>query len=158
MTTPKELDIKLEFAPKTLRILEKIPLIHNLQAALKRATEVSVYFFDTPKRKLHKKGLLLRVRRIGDRYTQTIKASAASRLFERAKWEAKLGGAQPDLSLDAGTALEPLTNQLRRQLKPLFPLRLPHNPGHEPPRACAINGPVVVSAMSYCLALGCDFA
>ncbi|HZD28159.1 MAG TPA: CYTH domain-containing protein [Xanthobacteraceae bacterium] len=44
--------------------------------------EVSIYF-DTPKRKLHKKGLLLRVRRIGGRYAQTIKASANSRLFER---------------------------------------------------------------------------
>ena len=69
MTTPKELEIKLEIAPKSLRILEKIPLIHSLQAARKHATEVSVYF-DTPKRKLHKKGLLLRVRRIGHGYTQ----------------------------------------------------------------------------------------
>jgi inorganic triphosphatase YgiF len=56
----------------------------------------SVYF-DTPKRKLHKKGLLLRVRRIGHRYTQTIKASGNSRLFEREEWEAQLGGAQLDL-------------------------------------------------------------
>jgi hypothetical protein len=46
------------------------------------SSEASIYF-DTPKRKLHKKGLLLRVRRIGGRYTQTIKASANSRLFER---------------------------------------------------------------------------
>src|SRR5215470_1482228 len=120
MTTPKELEIKLEVAPKTLHLLEKIPFIHSLQAAPKRATVVSVYF-DTPKRKLHKKGLLLRVRRIGDRYTQTIKASANSRL----EWEAKLGGAQPDLSLAAGTALEPLANgKLRRQLKPLFEMRV----------------------------------
>jgi inorganic triphosphatase YgiF len=54
MTTPKALEIKLEVAPKSLHILEKIPLIHSLRAASKRATEVSVYF-DTPKRKLHRK-------------------------------------------------------------------------------------------------------
>ena len=124
MTTPKELEIKLEVAPASLRILEKIPLIRGVRAAPKHASEVSVYF-DTPKRKLHKKGLLLRVRRIGDRYTQTIKASSASRLFERGEWEAKLGGAQPDLSLAAGTALEPLADgKLRRQLKPLFETRV----------------------------------
>jgi inorganic triphosphatase YgiF len=93
MTTPKELEIKLEVAPASLRILEKIPLIHSLRAAPKRASEVSIYF-DTSKRKLHKKGLLLRVRRIGGRCTQTIKASANSRPFEREESEARLGGAQ----------------------------------------------------------------
>ena len=41
MTTPKELEIKLEVASASLRILEKIPLIHSLRAAPKRADEVS---------------------------------------------------------------------------------------------------------------------
>jgi triphosphatase len=76
MTTLKELEIKLEVAPASLRILDKIPLINSLWGGSQRASEVSIYF-DTPKRKLHKKGLLLRVRRIGGRYTQTIKASLA---------------------------------------------------------------------------------
>jgi triphosphatase len=124
MTSPKEVEIKLELAPTSLSRLKKIPLIHRLRAAPKRATEVSVYF-DTPKRKLHKKGLLLRVRRIGDRYIQTIKASPNSHLFERDEWEAKLAGAEPDLDLAAGTALEPLAKgKLRRQLKPLFETRV----------------------------------
>jgi len=68
MTTPKELEIKLEIAPKSLRILEKLTY-PSLRAARKDATEVSVYF-DIPKRNLHKKRLLLRVRRIGHGYTQ----------------------------------------------------------------------------------------
>jgi hypothetical protein len=41
MTRPKELEIKLEIVPASLRILEKIPLIHSLRAAPKRADEVS---------------------------------------------------------------------------------------------------------------------
>ena len=124
MTSPKEVEIKLELARTSLSRLKKIPLIHRLRAAPKRGTEVSVYF-DTPKRKLHKKGLLLRVRRIGDQYIQTIKASPNSRLFERDEWEARLAGAQPDLDLAAGTALEPLAKgKLRRQLKPLFETRV----------------------------------
>ena len=124
MTSPKEVEIKLQLPPTSLSQLKKIPFIHGLRAPAKRATEVSVYF-DTPKRKLHKKGLLLRVRRIGDRYIQTIKASANSHLFERGEWEAKLAGAEPDLDLAAGTALEPLAKRkLRRQLKPLFETRV----------------------------------
>ncbi len=68
MATPKELEIKLAIAPKSLRILEKLTY-PSLRAARKDATEVSVYF-DIPKRNLHKKRLLLRVRRIGDGYTR----------------------------------------------------------------------------------------
>src|SRR5262249_5834975 len=124
MTSPKEVEIKLELAPTSLSRLKKIPVIHRLRARAKQATEVSVYF-DTPKRKLYKKGLLLRVRRIGHRYIQTIKASRNSRLFERDEWEAKLAGAEPDLDLAAGTALESLAKRkLRRQLKPLFETRV----------------------------------
>src|SRR5262249_9025618 len=124
MTSPKEVEIKLELARTSLSRLTKIPLIHRLRAAPKRGTEVSVYF-DTPKRKLHKKGLLLRVRRRGDGYIKRMKASPNSRLSERDEWEAGLAGAQPDLDLAAGTALEPLAKgKLRRQLKPLFETRV----------------------------------
>src|SRR5262249_31172504 len=124
MTSPKEVEIKLELAPTSLSRLKKIPLIHRLRAAPKRGTEVSVYF-DTPKRKLHKNGLLLRVSRIGDRYIQTIKASPNPRLSERDDWEARLAGAQPALDPAAATALEPLAKgKLRRQLKPLFETRV----------------------------------
>src|SRR5262249_2096524 len=124
MTSPKEVEIKLELARTSLSRLKKIPLIHRLRAAPKRGTEVSVYF-DTPKRKLHKKGLLLRVRRIGDQYIQTIKASPNSRLFEREKGEARPGGAQRARDPAEGPALEPLAKgKLRRQLKPLFETRV----------------------------------
>jgi inorganic triphosphatase YgiF len=61
------------------------------------------------------------VRRIGNRYIQTIKATRNSGLFERDEWEAEIASREPDLSLASGTALEPLVNdKLRRQLKPLF--------------------------------------
>jgi inorganic triphosphatase YgiF len=121
---PKEFEIKLELPPASLPALKKIPLIRGLRASPKRTTEVSVYF-DTDKRKLRKNGLLLRVRRIGDRHIQTIKASGNSRLFERDEWEAEIAGEQPDLRLARGTALEPLVNgKLDRRLKPLFETRV----------------------------------
>jgi triphosphatase len=121
----KEIEVKLELAPGNLLALKKIPQLRTPQITPKRATEVSVYF-DTDKHKLHKKGLILRVRRVGSRYVQTIKAGNNNvGPLERDEWEAELPGQEPDLNLAKDTALEPLmTNKLRRRLKPLFETRV----------------------------------
>jgi triphosphatase len=123
-TTPKELEIKLEVDPTSLPALNKIPLFRTLKAVPTRSAEVSVYF-DTDKQKLRKKGLMLRVRRKGGRYIQTIKAASNAGLFERDEWETEIAGKEPDLSQANGTALEPLlSHKLRRRLKPLFETRV----------------------------------
>jgi triphosphatase len=120
----KELEVKLGLTPDDLRNLQKNPVLRDLNGTPKRTTEVSVYF-DTDKHELHKKGLMLRVRRVGNRYLQTIKANAHSAPFERDEWETEIEGEQPNLSLAEGTALEPLiTKKLHRQLKPLFETRV----------------------------------
>ena len=68
---------------------------------------------------------MLRVRRIRDRYVQTIKATNNSGPFERDEWEAELAGQEPDLRMAKGTALERLANdKLQRQLRPLFETRV----------------------------------
>src|SRR4051812_11675614 len=125
MSTPKEIEIKLELSPAILPRLKKIPLLRApKRGATRRSAEVSVYF-DTGKHKLRKRGLMLRVRRIGSRYIQTIKATGTSGLFERDEWESRTAGAQPDLDLARGTALEALVGRkLRRQLKPMFETRV----------------------------------
>jgi len=118
----KELEVKLDLAPDSLRALKKIPLLRAQNGTPKRRAEVSVYF-DTDDHALRKKGLMLRVRRVGRRYIQTIKANGPP--FERDEWEAEIAGQEPDLSLAKGTALEPLiTKKFRRQLKPLFETRV----------------------------------
>src|SRR5215469_4896355 len=124
MTMNHELEWKFQIAPAQLPTLKKIPSIRGLKRPPRRTREVSVYF-DTDKHMLHKNGLLLRVRRIGKRYIQTIKAATNSGLFERAEWETEIHGIEPDLNMTAGTALEPLVNdKLRRRLKPLFETRI----------------------------------
>jgi inorganic triphosphatase YgiF len=124
MTPPKEIELKLQLAPASLPRFKRIPLIRALKAPARHRTEVSVYF-DSEKHKLHKKGLMLRVRRIGDRYIQTIKATGHAGLFERDEWESEIASEGPDLSLAHGTALEPLVNdKFRRQLKPMFETRV----------------------------------
>jgi len=123
-TTPKEIEVKLEVDPTSLPALNKIPLFRTLKAVPRRSAEVSVYF-DTDKQKLRKKGLMLRVRRKGGRYIQTIKAASNTGLFERDEWETEIAGKEPDLSQANGTALEPLlTHRLRRRLKPFFETRV----------------------------------
>jgi triphosphatase len=119
----KEIEIKLEVAPANLAELKKIPFLRTIKPP-KGGTQVSVYF-DTNSQKLRKKGLMLRVRREGRHYTQTIKATAHAGNFERDEWEAEIGGNEPDLNEASGTALEPLlTKKLRRGLKPVFETRV----------------------------------
>jgi inorganic triphosphatase YgiF len=116
--------VKLEVAPAGLSALKKLPLFKAIKATAKRADQVSVYF-DTDKLKLRRKGLMLRVRREGRRYVQTIKSSDNAGLFERNEWETEIAGKEPNLSKARGTALEPLlTDKLRRRLKPLFETRV----------------------------------
>jgi len=123
-TERKELEVKLDLAPDSLRALKKIPLLRAQNGTPRRRTEVSVYF-DTDAHNLRKKGLMLRVRRVGRRYIQTIKANGHSVPLERDEWEAEIAGREPDLRLAEGTALEPLlTKKFRRQLKPLFETRV----------------------------------
>jgi len=123
----KEIEVKLELAPASLRDFKKIPLLRTvkpIQPAGKGENQVSVYF-DTENQKLRKKGLVLRVRRNGRHYRQTIKAALASGSIERDEWEAEIAGKGPDLKQANGTALEPhLTGKLRRRLKPLFETRV----------------------------------
>src|SRR5262245_6227698 len=119
----KELEIKLELPQESIADLKTCPLFQRLKGP-RRRTEVSVYF-DTDKHRLRKKGFMLRVRRIGRRYTQTIKANGNLAPFERGEWETGIAGKEPDLGLAEGTALEPLvTKKLRRQLRPLFETRV----------------------------------
>src|SRR6516164_7418492 len=120
VSTPKEIEIKLAVSPNALARLKKVPLVRALKAPARSATEVSVYF-DTEKRELRNHGVLLRVRRVGDRYVQTIRAASDSSAFERKVWETQIASHRPDLGRVRGTALEPLLNgKLERQLKPIF--------------------------------------
>jgi inorganic triphosphatase YgiF len=63
--------------------------------------------FDTNKQKLRQKRLMLRVRREGRRYTQTIKSSSSSGVFQRDEWETEIASKETDLMLSTGVARRP---------------------------------------------------
>ena len=98
--------------------------MRTIKPTAKRTKQISVYF-DTDRQKLRKKGLMLRVRREGRHYTQTIKATGNGANFERDEWEAEIAGNEPDLDQANGTGLEALlTRKLGRRLKPIFETRV----------------------------------
>src|SRR6516164_9684266 len=125
MTGPLlEVELKLELSVAALPQFRKLPLIRELAASAKRSVQVSVYF-DTDTHKLRRHGLTLHVRRVGDRHTQTIKATRDSNILARNEWESEIGDEEPDLALTRGTALDPLlTGKFRRKLKPQFETRV----------------------------------
>jgi inorganic triphosphatase YgiF len=124
MSGPKEVELKFELAPTGVRQLKDLPLLNGAAQRPRSETEVSVYF-DTPKLKLRKNGLTLRVRRVGKRHIQTIKSAGNSSLFERNEWESEIEGDKPDLRAARGTAIESfLTKKFRRQLRPVFQTRV----------------------------------
>lgn len=80
---------------------------------------VSTYF-DTPKRKLHRHGLTLRVRQADGEFRQTVKTSATGG-FARGEWEADVNDVKPSFRDLDGTPLAALaTSRLKHKLKPVF--------------------------------------
>jgi inorganic triphosphatase YgiF len=66
----------------------------------------SSVYFDSDDGEVRKAGYSLRVRRIGDEFTQTVKTGASGAgLFDRGEWEAPVGRLEPDLDALARTPL-----------------------------------------------------
>jgi triphosphatase len=135
----KEVEVKLDLPRASLPSINGVPLFKERQRALSSTIEVSVYF-DTNKHKLRKNGLMLRVRRIGDRYIQTIKASGNSGPIERGEWETEVAGNTPDLRLGKGNPLARLVNgKLRAQLRPIFTTRVKRKVFRVARKACVVE-------------------
>lgn len=117
----KEVELKLEVPPRAIGRLKRLRTLHRHGRAQEKDL-VSVYF-DTAKHKLRKHGMSLRVRHIGDKRVQTVKANgqSAAGLFSRNEWEKRIDRDTPDLRAARGTALGGLmSKKLARTLKPVF--------------------------------------
>ena len=113
-----EIELKFEVAPRELRKLKAARVLHRKPP--KEENLASVYF-DTPKHKLARNGVSLRVRHNGAKHLQTIKSGGSNGSFRRGEWEHEIKGDVPNLRKARDTPLEPLlTKKLKRRLKPVF--------------------------------------
>src|SRR3546814_3474972 len=96
-----ETALKLAVDSSALDALADAPAV--VERARNRGTvrRLENIYFDTADRRLHRRGLALRVRRIGRRYVQTLKSDAAAGpggALRRGEWEAPVGSPEPDLA------------------------------------------------------------
>lgn len=119
----QEIELKLGVEPAEIRKVSRLLWLRTaIDGPIKRERLVSVYF-DTPKLKLRRKGIVLRVRHIGKKRVQTIKTvqKGGRGALGRDEWEHEIAADTPDLMLAKNTALAPLvTKRLRRKLHPVF--------------------------------------
>jgi len=128
---PKEIELKLRVAPEDIALLRNHPKLSDALHDPTHETLDSVYY-DSDDRFLRDHGLTLRVRRIGNKHVQTIKAAnQGSGCFERLEWEQAIEGDQPDLSQVSNTALGAvLTSEVSNVLKPIFETRIERTAYH----------------------------
>lgn len=89
-----ETEIKLDLSPEDLNSL----LGSDLLGEPDRVLEQRSTYFDTSDRTLWQEGFTLRIRRVGEAHTQTVKATGKSRsLFARSEWETPVEGDEPAL-------------------------------------------------------------
>jgi inorganic triphosphatase YgiF len=94
--TESEIELKLRVRPEDLRRLSALPALGSSRGTTR--TLESVYF-DTPDLQLRRSGTVLRVRRDGKRYLQTLKsAGEGAALQNREESEMPISGNRPDLA------------------------------------------------------------
>jgi len=123
----REFELKLEIPATAASAVMALPWLTEHGAAGAQAKPMTAVYFDTPKRALRQKGISLRVRRIGNKHVQTVKATNGSATFsiDRHEWECEIAGDKPDLRFVAGTPLAAFSRRkLRRKLTPLFEVKV----------------------------------
>src|SRR5687767_7757533 len=122
---PQEVELKLEVPEHALARLGRSPLLQNARNDPPRPVSLVSVYYDTESRKLRKRGLTLRVRRIGRHYVQTVKQEGgAGALMERGEWEHDIASAKPNLKLARRDGLKSIVKKkLQAKLKPLFETR-----------------------------------
>ena len=120
-----EKELKFELAPNQASAIRGLTLLQNMQVKPPHDELLETEYFDTPDLLLRCNDASLRVRRIGERYVQTLKSSGEQRggIYEREEYETALADAQPNL--DALLAVVPKSSSLAQLLKaPSLPARL----------------------------------
>ncbi|MGX1169888.1 inorganic triphosphatase YgiF [Bradyrhizobium sp. USDA 372] len=114
-----ETELKFRLAPRKLSSVLRDGALNGQRGDRSEQDLVSTYY-DTSKQKLRRHGLTLRIRKVGDRYVQTVKAGGAGTVT-RGEWEHEVAGARPDFKQIKNTPLANLASKkLPRKLRAGF--------------------------------------
>lgn len=123
---PVEIELKLLANHETLDRLGRHPMVRQLAIGRAATRQLHSIYWDTPSQALRAAGLLLRTRRVGRHWVQTLKQDNAGArtggLERRGEWEQPIAGQAPE---PAGLADTPLAEVLETlgpeaKLVPLF--------------------------------------
>ena len=115
-----EIELKLALQSGQSKKIGRHPWLHNIKPSLR--TLHSIYF-DTPKFDLMQRHIALRLRKVGDKWIQTLKAETQSvgALTSRPEWENEVqSGSHPEFSALPGTAEKLLAGIKLKQIRPVF--------------------------------------
>ena len=121
MTTPQPVEIELKLALPQQQAARFLKLMARRRSVPMQQDFVTRYF-DTQDFALSAQGVALRVRRVGQRWLQTLKTEGERRggLSQRAEYEMAITRGTPDWKRFPAEALERVPETLRAQLVPVF--------------------------------------
>ncbi|MET0365843.1 MAG: CHAD domain-containing protein [Sphingobium sp.] len=115
-----EIELKLDLTTEAAAFLEASPLLEGAMAKAK----LHARYFDTPQQDLAAHGLTLRIRRSGNKRTQTVKGEGApaAGLFDRSEWELPVSDDTP--VMDDRTPVPALLSDISAALAPAFDVKV----------------------------------
>lgn len=121
---PTEIELKLSIAGDAIPLLRSHTLIAQQLVGHERVSRIDNRYFDTSDRLLAQARMALRLRRIGRRWMQTLKATGpvAAAFSQRHEWEVPLDAARLDLGALRDTPFATLGSPraLGRRIEPVF--------------------------------------
>ncbi|MES2182229.1 MAG: CHAD domain-containing protein [Pseudomonadota bacterium] len=119
-----EVEFKLSIKPQDASLVGLHPTVVAASVNKPIAREILTIYYDTTDLRLLDAGISLRLRRVSDRWIQSVKAVATARvgLHERMEWESVVPSCHPDFTVILDPILIQLfaDSKLRDSLKPIF--------------------------------------
>lgn len=119
-----EIELKLSLTPDDCAHLLQLPLLDSLSISPAETHKLYTIYYDTPQLDLKHNRIALRLRRINDRWFQSIKGKGriSSGLHRQHEWEAEVNNEKPDYSRITDPDLKRLFDnaKLRQQIRSLF--------------------------------------
>lgn len=116
-----ETELKLHITPEHLDRLKRHPFLRTLSSGRARTLKLYSIYYDTANLELRSRAMALRLRRVGQRWLQTLKGGGqvSAGLHQRNEWETPVPSEQLDFAALKACGGE-LPGSIRNRLQPVF--------------------------------------